>query len=173
MAQTPVILYDSAGIPIGSFAGLDLRRVTPTAQTINGVSYQVAIAPATGTLAANSADLGVYIAEKLTLNLDGTLVQREGAIGETKDKALVRKDPTLTVTFQAASYGTPLICPGDCFEDHIGTTAASTKANPVAIALSRWFVDKNGVNYDQKDPTKFAVTFQLDRDNSSANLFEF
>lgn len=173
MLQTPVILYTTAGMPIGAFAAINMYRVTPTAQVINGTAYSVAIAPASGALAAGAASLGVFLAEKLSLNTAGNLVKRTDAIGTDSDKSLVRKDPTLTVTLQCASVGTPTLMPGDCFEAHIGNTAASTSAVPASIALSRWFITANGINYDPNDPTKFSVTFELDRQNSAATLAEF
>lgn len=173
MSTTPVILYTTSGIPIGGFAAISLYRVTPTAQAINGTNYQVVVAPASGALAAGAALLGVYLAEKLSLDLAGNLVGRTDAIGANLDKALIRKDPTLKVTLQCASGGTPSLMPGDCFEAHIGSTAASTAAVPVPIPLSRWFIQANGINFDAADPTKFQVTMELDRQNSAATLQEF
>lgn len=170
---TPVILYTTAGMPIGAFASIAMYRVTPASVTINGTAYQVATAPATGGLAAGSASLGNYLCERLNLNTAGKLVSRMGAIGEDSDDALIRQKPTLTGVFQAAGNGTPSLMPGDAFEAQIGFAPTSTVAVPVLVALSRWFIDKNGINYDAGDPTKFSATFILDRQNSSATLNAF
>jgi hypothetical protein len=173
MATTPVILYTTAGMPIGSFAALQLYRITPASVTINGTAYSVATAPASAGLAAGGTLLGAYLAEKLALDTAGKLIERADAIGTTFDKSLVRKDPTLKVTLQAASIGTPTLMPGDCFEAHIGQAASSTAGTPVSIPLSRWFIQANGINYDEGDPTKFTATFEFDRQNSASTLVEF
>ena len=170
---TPVILYTTAGMPIGSFAVVPIYRVTPANITINGTAYSIATAPAFGTLAANSALLGNYLAEKLGLNLKGKEVMRMDAIGTDADKSLIRQDPELSVTFQAASIGTPSLMPGDAIEVSVGMKATSTAAVPAAIPATRWFVKTGGINYDAGDPTKFTVTFSLDRQNSSPLLAEF
>ena len=170
---TPVILYTSAGMPIGSFASVPIYRVTPIPVSINGTSYSIATAPAAGALGSGGTLLGNYLIEKATLNLDGKMVQRMDAIGTDSDKSLLRKDPTLTTTIQAASVGTPSLMPGDAMEIAIGMKSSSTPTVPAAIATSRWFISKNGINYDSGDPTKFTITWELDRQNSSASLAEF
>lgn len=171
--STPVLLYTSAGMPIGSFAAVTIYRVTPASVTINGTSYSIATAPAAGTLGSGATSLGVYLMEKAALNLDSKLVQRMDAIGTDADKSLLRKDPTLTTTIQAAAVGTPSLMPGDAMEINIGMKASSTPSVPASIATSRWFIAKNGINYDAGDPTKFQITWELDRQNSSASLAEF
>lgn len=171
--STPVILYTTAGMPIGGFAAVPVYRVTPGSISINGTSYSIATAPAAGALVSGSTLLGSYLFEKASLNLDGKMVQRMDAIGTDADKALLRKDPTLSTTIQAASVGTPSLMPGDAMEIQIGMKATSTAVSPAAIATSRWFISKDGINYDSGDPTKFSVTWELDRQNSSASLAEF
>ena len=170
---TPVILYTSAGMPIGSYAGVPLFRVTPGSVSINGTPYSVATAPAFGTLGGGATALGTYVCEKASLSLKGREVQRMDSIGTPSDKSLLRDDPDLTMTLQAANIGTPSLMPGDCMEISIGMKGSSTTGAPVPIASSRWFLKANGINYDSGDPTKFSATFSLDRQNSSPSLSEF
>jgi hypothetical protein len=63
--------------------------------------------------------------------------------------------------------------PGDAMEIAIGMKFTLTPTVPAAIATSRWFISKTGINYDSGDPTKFTITWELDRQNSSASLAEF
>ena len=160
-------------MPIGGFASVHFYRITPASVSINGTSYSIATAPATGAIATGSVDLGAFLIEKAALNLKGNLLRRSDAIGTPADKSLLRDDPTLTLTIQAGSIGTPTLVPGDCIEIQIGMKATSTSGTPAAIPLSRWFITADGVNYDAGDPTKFQVTMELDRQNSAATLVEF
>lgn len=168
--SVPVFLYDSAGMPVGSFAAIAIYRITQGTTTINGTSFPTVPPVANAGLAAGGAALGSFLAEKLTLNPKGKLVVRHGAMGETADKKLIRDDPTLTVTLQAAGLGTPTLLPGDCFEEAIGFTAASVPGTPVLMGASRWFLNNDSINYDAGDPTKFTCTFELDRQNSSTTI---
>jgi hypothetical protein len=166
---TPVILYTSAGMPLGARAIITFYRPPVTTDTFgNSIASVVGVgAAATGT------NLGNYVIEDLTLDLPGTLVERMGTYGEDRDKALVRKAPTLNMTAQMASAGTPTLCPGDYMEVNIGMEATSTASVPVPVPTTRWFLDGNSVSQNQNQANKFALKLQLDRDNSSASLKEF
>jgi hypothetical protein len=160
-------------MPIGAFASISMYRVTPASVSINGTSYSIATAPASGGLSSGATLLGTYLAEKAGLSPKGKLVQRTDAIGTPSDKSLLRDDPELSMTLQSASIGTPSLMPGDCMEVNIGMKATSTAGTPAPIALTRWFIKNDGINYDAGDPTKFTVTFELDRQNSASTLAEF
>ena len=172
MATTPVQLYTSAGMPIGGFGAIAMYRIAPSSVTVNGVSYSISTAPASGSL-SGSTSLGTFIFEKLSLSLGGNLIERMDAMGTTSDKTLLRKDPRLTATIQAAGVGTKTLCPGDAFEDFIGYGSSSTTGSPVLNVLSRWFIVDDGINFDAANPTIFTATFALDRQNSSSSLVIF
>lgn len=160
-------------MPIGSFAAVTFYRVTPASVSINGTSYSIATAPAAGGLSTGGTSLGAYLVEKATLSPKGKLVTRTDAIGTPADKSLLRDDPELTLTVQAASVGTPSLMPGDAIEIAIGMKSTSTSGTPAPIATSRWFIKQGGINYDAGDPTKFQLTLELDRQNSATTLVEF
>lgn len=172
-AGTPVILYDSAGMPVGSFQNVTLYRPTAASVMINGTAYASAVPIASGALSGGAAELGVYLFEKASLSTKGQLIKRSTAIGPAGDKKLLLDDPTLNATIQCAAQGTPSLFPGDCFEAMIGYKASSTAGAPVSIPLSRWFIMTGGINFDASDPTKFTITFELDRQNSATTLIEF
>lgn len=172
---TPVILYTTAGMPLGARAIVKFYR-PPAAADTSG-NFQGVTAPnvaqvvpagsaSTGTL------LGSYILESFTLALTGTTAERMGTYGEDLDKAVVRKSPTFNCVAQMAGAGTPTLCPGDYFEVNIGMTAASTTASPVSIATSRWFLDGDSITGDQNQANKFGLKAQFDRVNSG-NIIEF
>jgi hypothetical protein len=163
---TPVILYTSAGMPIGARAVITFHRPTTTADANGNNIANVMAAGAAGTV------LGNYVIENLTLDLPATAVERMGTYGEDKDAAVVRKRPTLNMTAQMAAAGVPTLAPGDYCEISIGMTAASTGAAPVPVATSRWFLDGDSITQDQNAANKFALKLQLDRENSGA-IIEF
>lgn len=160
-------------MPIGSFAAVPIFRVTPTTQSINGTSFSVAVAPAAGALSGGATNLGTYLFEKCSLKPDGKVVERMGTIGEDADWSFLRGNPKMDITAQQASGGTPSVMNGDCFEIQIGMKASSTATVPAPIAVTRWVIIGDTINYDSGDPTKFTCSCRLDRQNSSASLAEF
>jgi hypothetical protein len=162
--MTPVILYTSAGMPIGTRAVVHFYRPTNASDGLTPAS-NVAAVMAAGVL---TTDLGAFVIEDLTLDLPGTLVERNGAYGEDGDKALVRKSPTLNMTAQMAGAGTPTLCPGDYCEIAIGMQKTSTPTVLVPIATSRWFLDGDSISMNQNQANKFALKLQFDRQNSGA-----
>lgn len=166
---TPVILYSTAGMPIGSRARVTFYRPTNTSDGLTPANT-IADVMAAGVL-TNAAGLACVI-EDLSLELGGSLVEREGIYGEDTDAALVRKRPKLNLTAQMASGGTVTLCPGDYCEIVIGTKITSTKATPVPMATSRWFLDANSISQTQNAANKFSLKLNLDRENSGA-LTEF
>jgi len=169
MATTPVILYTSAGMPIGARAIVTFYRPPVTTDAFgNSVASVVAVGNA-----ASGTNLGNYVIEDLSLELAAKSVDRDGTYGEDTDSALVRQKPKLNLTAQMAGAGTPTLCPGDYVELNIGMKASSTVATPAAIATSRWFLDGNSVSANQASANKFGLKLNLDRQNSSASLIEF
>jgi hypothetical protein len=166
---TPVILYTSAGMPIGARAVIAFYRPTTTNDALG--------LPVANVIAAGSASTGValgnFVIEDLTLDMTGTVVRREGTYGQDADAAVVRKNPTLNLTAQMAGAGSVTLCPGDYMEVNIGMTAASTVAAPASIPTTRWFLDGNSLSANQNQANKFALKLQLDRENSNASLKEF
>ena len=132
--STPVILYSTAGVPVGSRLNVIFYRPTTTSDGLTPAS-NIADVMSAGTL-TNAVGIAAVI-ENVTMDLAGSLVMREGTYGETADKRLVRKDPTLNLTAQIGSYGTPTLCPGDYIEIVIGLKITSTAGTPVPIATSR------------------------------------
>ena len=166
---TPVILYSSAGVPVGSRLNVIFYRPTSTSDALTPANT-IADVMAAGTL-TNPVGIAAVI-ENVTINLAGSLVAREGTYGETTDKRLVRKDPTLDLTAQIGSYGTPTLCPGDYIEIVVGLKISSTAATPVPMATSRWFIASNSDTNGQNQAGKFSLKMELDRQNSGA-LIEF
>jgi hypothetical protein len=161
---TPVILYTSAGMPIGARAVISFYRPVAISDGLTPAN-QIAEVMAAGTL-TNS--VGAFVIEDLTLDLTGGLVERHGIYGEDTDKAVVRKSPTLNLTAQMASSGTPTLAPGDYCEINIGMKITSTAGSPVPVATSRWFLDGNSISMNQNQANKFALKLQFDRQNSGA-----
>ena len=162
---TPVILYTSAGMPIGSRARVAFFRPTATSDGLTPANT-LADTMAAGVL-TNAAGLACVI-EDLSLELAGNVVEREGIYGEDSDVALVRKRPKLNLTAQMASGGTVTLCPGDYCELIIGTKITSTKGTPVPMVTSRWFLDANSISQTQNAANKFSLKLNLDRENSGA-----
>jgi hypothetical protein len=171
---TPVVLYTTAGMPLGARALIPFYRPLTTADALGN---QIANVIPFGNESSGGTQLGgagnLYTVESLSLDLKGTNVMRNGTYGEDKDKSVVRSSPSLRASVQMATAGTPTICPGDFILIALGMKVGSTGASPSPIANTRWYVPTNGVTMDQNQANKFNVTFELDRDNSSPNLIEF
>ena len=167
---TPVILYTTAGGPIGARAYIQFYR-PPT--TTDALGNAVASVVPFGSETNGTAVGGSTVIEDITLDLPGGLVARMGTYGEDRDKAIVRKAPTLNMTAQMAGLGTPTLCPGDYCAISIGWTITSTTASPVQIPTTRWFLDADSITMNQNQFNKFGLKLQFDRDNSSPNLIQF
>lgn len=168
---TPLILYTTGGIQLGGIATLPFYRIAPANITVNGATVSVVTAPAFGSLSSATL-VQSYLCEKAAISFKGDLKMLMEFMGTPLQKNLMRGDPTLTLTLQSAGYGTPLPLPGDAIEVALGNAITSTNSAQVALPAARWFVKDNGVNYDA-DPTKFSVTMELDRINSSSSLTQF
>ena len=164
--STPVILYTSAGMPIGARAVVTFYRPPSASDGLTPANNVAQVVAAGGEGAATN--LGSYVIEDLTLDLPGTTVERMGTYGEDTDKALVRKSPTLNMTAQMASAGTPTLAPGDFCNLNIGMKATSTGGSPVLIATSRWFLDGDSISMNQNQANKFGLKLAFDRQNSGA-----
>jgi hypothetical protein len=167
--STPVILYNSAGIPIGPRAVVQFYR-PPTTADANG--YLVAnVVPFGSETSGTAIGLPVVI-EGLSINLSGSAVGQMGTYGEPLDNAsLVRGTPTLTIESFIAAAGSPTLMPGDYISINIGMTATSTASSPVPIPASRWFIGSNGIATNGAN--KNSCQMILDRTNSDPNLKEF
>ncbi len=166
---TPVILYSSAGVPVGSRLNVIFYRPTSTSDGLTPANT-IADVMAAGVL-TNAVGVAAVI-ENVSMDLNSSSVDREGTYGEDTDFREVRKRPMLNLTAQIGSYGTPTICPGDYIEIIIGLKITSTAATPVPMATSRWVVTGNGVSNGQNQAGKFGLKLKLDRQNSGA-LTEF
>lgn len=174
--MTPVILYTSAGIPVGARAIVKFYR-PPSADDTSpnyaaGVTKPKVAQPVAFGAEATGTDLGSFVIEDVGIELSGSVSARGGTFGEdVGDPALVRKDPTLSMTAQMAAAGTPTLCPGDYCVLYLGMKATSTAAAPVPIPASRWFVNSDSIA--QSGVNKFGLRLSLDRVNSDPNLSEF
>lgn len=171
---TPVILYTTAGMPIGARANIPIYR---PATTNDALGNAIANVVPFGSESSGGTQLGgsgvTYLVEDIAFDPKGGLANRPGTYGEKTDKAVVRDDPSLRMTIQMKGAGTPTICPGDYILISMGWAVGSTPTAPVAIANTRWFVTADGISMAGNQANKFNVTFELDRDNSSPNLKEF
>jgi len=176
MFVTPAVLYNSAGLPLGSRAVVNFYRPTYAADT-TGIYPAGYTAPNVANVISfgnvgNGTLLGSYIIEDLSLELAGAPMGRTGIFSEDSgDPSLVRKDPKLSLTAQMAGAGTPTLCPGDYCQISVGMTAASTTAAPAQVPASRWFVDSDSVQGSQVN--KFGLKLSLDRVNSDPTLSQF
>lgn len=156
-------------MPIGPRAIVTFYR-PPT--TTDGFGNAVASVVPYGSESSGTS-LGSFVIEDLTLDLNGTLIERMGTYGEDTDAALSRKRPSLNLTAQMAGAGTPTLCPGDYCAINIGMQASSTTGSPVSIPLSRWFLQGDSVAANQNQANKFGLKLHLDRQNSAPTLKEF
>lgn len=173
---TPVILYTSQGIPIGPRAVVTFYR--PVSAADNTGTYPAGYTPplVAGIIPfggeAGGTNLGNFVIEDLSLNLNSTSQMQKGAFTESLDNpAIVRGSPTLSLQALMASAGTPSLCPGDYIAISIGMQATSTGAAPAPVPVSRWVV--TGDNITTNGVNKFGLTLMLDRPNSDPNLKEF
>jgi hypothetical protein len=173
---TPVILYTTAGMPIGARALVTFYR--PPASADSTVTTNIASPPLVAQVVpfgseGTGTNLGTYVIEDLGLDLSGNDLARMDSYGADADKALVRKTPTLSMTAQMGSAGTVTLCPGDYCALLLGMAATSTGASPVGIPTSRWFVTSDSIPMNQNQANKFNLKLAFDRQNSSPNLSQF
>lgn len=171
---TPVILYTTAGMPVGARANIPFYRPNTTNDSLgNAIANVVPF----GSESSGGTQLGgqtnTYVVEDIRFDPKGSVAKRAGTYGEERDKSLQRQDPSLSMTVQMASAGTPTICPGDYILIAIGMAVSSTGSAQVPIANTRWFVTADGISMQGNQANKFSVTFEFDRENSSPNLKEF
>ena len=170
---TPVILYSSAGSPIGPAGGvralLQFYRPT-TALDAAGLDYIAATGPASG---AGSNPVGAPVAvSDLSLELSGKDVMTTGRYGESNDDpTILREGPKLNCGTFVQAAGQPLLAPGDYVDLSIGTKITSTAGTPVYCPLSRWVVGANSLA--TSGPNKWSLKLILDRVNSDPALKEF
>ena len=170
---TPVILYSSAGSPIGPAGGiralLQFYRPT-TALDAAGLDYIAATGPASG---AGSNPVGAPVAvSDLSLELSGKDVMTTGRYGEPNDDpTIIRDGPKLNCGTFVQAAGQPLLAPGDYVDLSIGTKITSTAGTPVYCPLSRWVVGANSLA--TSGPNKWSLKLILDRVNSDPALKEF
>lgn len=165
--STPVILYNSAGVPIGPRAVVTIYRPT---NTVDSHGLKVADIIPSGT-PGTQVGLATNI-ENLSLDVLAKEVGRTGIYGEDLgDGSLVRQNPKLSLDAFIASTGSPSVMAGDFLDLNVGYAITSTAAAPVPIAASRWKIES--VNLTTSGANKFSMKCSLDRVNSSPNLVEF
>ena len=166
--MTPVILYNSAGVPIGPRAIVQFYRPTNTLNAATG-AYEADVIAA----GAEGNPVGDPVAiEGLSISFNGTPVGQNGTYGEPLDnESLVRGSPTLNIDTFIKSNGTPTLLPGDYCNLNIGMKITSTAATPVPIPSSRWFIPSNGIATNGAN--KNSAQLRLDRPNSDPTLSEF
>ena len=167
--MTPVILYNSAGIPIGPRAVVTIWR-PPFTTDANGLKI-ASVVPFGSESSGVQVGLATNI-ENLSLSISSKEVERTGIYGEALgDGSLVRENPKLTLDAFIASLGSPNVMAGDYLNLNVGYAITSTATAPVPIAASRWKI--MSVNLTTSGANKFAMSLSLDRPNSSPNLVEF
>lgn len=174
--QTPVILYTSAGIPIGPRAVVTFYRPASAADT-TGTYPAGYTAPAVAAVVAfggesGATSLGNFIIEDLSLDLPSTEYSQSGTFMEDlNNPAVVRGKPALSLKATMAGAGTPTLCPGDFISIAVGMKATSTPAAIVPCPVSRWVV--TGDNINTSGVNSFGLKLSLDRVNSDPALKEF
>jgi hypothetical protein len=164
---TPVILYNSAGIPIGPRAVVTIYRPSATADAYGNKVADIIGHGAGGTQVGLATNI-----ENLSLDVSTKEVGRTGIYGEDLgDGSLVRQNPKLSLEAFVTSTGSPSVMPGDFLDLNVGYAITSTAAAPVPIAASRWKIES--VNLTTSGANKFSMKCSLDRPNSSPALVEF
>jgi hypothetical protein len=167
--STPVILYNSAGIPIGPRIIVQIYR-PPTTTDTNGFSVASVVPFGSET---NGTPVGDPIAiDNASMDFNGESVTTKGIYGQdNNDPSLLRGKPTLNLDAFISSAGRPTVFPGDYISLYVGMQITSTATVPVSVPASRWMFNANSIA--TAGANKFALKLELDRPNSSPNLKEF
>lgn len=154
MAQNAEIMYNSAGMPVGT------RTVTIYRWT-GGNSFPAYPA----TVGANVVSLGSYNLEMFGWRAGTREIARNKPSGADLDFALVRQPITGSATAQLATGLTPLLKGGtDFFEVSPGYESDGATIMPA----QRFVITDSGKDENEGTAQKQTLTLRFDRNNSDA-----
>jgi hypothetical protein len=159
--DNPEIMYNSAGMPVGTRSVSIYRQNTPG--LVNGQPGAPAFGNG-GTIAGCTL-LGIYNLEMFSWKSAGKEIERNKPSGADLDFAIVRQKITGSATAQLATGKTPLLREGlDMFEISPGYEADGVTPLP----LQRFVVISADKDETEGAANKQSIGLRFDRNNSDA-----
>lgn len=168
--MTPLILHNSAGLPVGPRAIVQIQRPTYADDTSPNYAAGVTKPKVANIVAFGGAGTAVGDPVEiagLSLSFNSEPQMTTGVMGESKnDPSLVRGSPTLNVETFIKSPTTPTPLPGDFIDLYV-----AVKPGGANVPVSRWVFTSTSIA--TTGANKFSGTLILDRVNSDPALAEF
>ena len=157
MSYNPEIMYNSAGMPVGS-RSVSIYRITSAG------SNATVTAGGTISAAGGTTLMGTYILENFSWKA-GNKIDRNTAVGADLDFAILRQKITGTCTCQLSTSSTPIVGAGqDIFAISPGMEADGVTALPYQLFV---IVDA-AKDESEGNPQKQTLTLRFDRGNSDS-----
>jgi hypothetical protein len=168
--MTPLILYNSAGLPVGPRAIVQIQRPTYSDDTSPNYAAGVTKPKVADIIAFGGS--GTAIGDPveiagLSLSFNGNPNMTTGVIGQSNnDPSVVRGEPTLNIETFIKTAATPTPLPGDFIDLYCAVKPAGGN-----VPISRWVFTSTSIATSGSN--KFSGSLILDRENSDPALAEF